>query len=157
MHEVDEKYDAILSHHQSEHVPDPLKTLCDIKDKLNPDGICILTVPVAEDLYRKYKENCYLIQAPQHFFLYSIRGFLILAKKAGFKVELMHRDATTTAMWYKYSELWKKDIAHSEIEGSLDNCFDEIDLKEFSSIENSLVKAKSGDNVTFLLKAVNSE
>ena len=157
VHEVDGKYDAILSHHQFEHVPDPLKTLCDIKAKLNPDGICILTVPVAEDLYRKYKQNCYLIQAPQHFFLYSIRGFLILAKKAGFKLELMHRDARTTAMWYKYSELWKKDIAHSEIEGGLDNCFDKIDLKEFSSIENRLVQAKSGDNVTFLLKAVNSE
>ena len=157
IHEVDEKYDAILSHHQFEHVPDPLKILSDIKSKLNPDGICILTVPVAEDLYRKYKQNCYLIQAPQHFFLYSIDGFLILAKKAGFNVELMHRDATTTAMWYKYSELWEEDIANSEVKGSLDSYFDSADLKRLSSIEDRLVRSKSGDNVTFFLKPINSE
>lgn len=154
IHEVNEKYDAILSHHQFEHVPDPLKTLCDIKAKLNPNGKCILTVPVAEDLYRKYRQNCYLIQAPQHFFLYSINGFLILAKKAGFKIDLMYRDATTTDMWYKYSELWKKDIANSEIKGSLDSCFDKNNLKELSDIEDTLVRAKSGDNVTFVLRAI---
>ena len=152
LHDVDEKYDVIISHHSLEHVPDPLKTLSDIKAKLNPCGICILTIPVAEDLYRKYQHNCYLIQAPQHFFLYSIRGFLTLVSEAGLKVDLMFRDAAATALWYKYSDLWKKDIANSETEGSINSYFSNADLRQFSSIENILIGGKSGDNVTFLLK-----
>ena len=87
LEQVEEQYDVILSHHSFEHVPQPLETLISIKKLLRPGGVCVLTIPVAEDLYRKYGRDCYLIQAPQHFFLYSLKSMAALTKNAGLRFE----------------------------------------------------------------------
>ena len=135
--QLTEQYDVILSHHSFEHVPNPLETLKSIKDRLNMDGVCILTIPVAEDLYKIYKENCYLIQAPQHFFLYSIKSMSILAQKSGFKIEKIVRDASNTLDWCKISELWKNDVACNE-ENENNKRFSREELNKVLSIEKEV-------------------
>lgn len=150
--EVSDSYDVILSHHSLEHVPHPLDTLIAIRKKLIPGGVCILTVPVAENLYRKYKSDCYLIQAPQHFYLFSIESINILASNAGFLIESTIREADTNFDWYVTSELWAKDIASNEFEGSATrslSCSKRLELKnEFQSLK----KSQQGDNVIFILR-----
>ncbi len=152
LEQVTEQYDIILSHHSFEHVPEPLETLISIKKLLRPDGVCLLTVPVAEDLYRQYEQDCYLIQAPQHFFLYSMKSMAILTKNAGLRVEKIIRDATTTANWYKYSELWRRNISCNESGTILEKNFTRKALAEFMQIERDLNRKGKGDNITFILR-----
>jgi SAM-dependent methyltransferase len=152
LEQVTEQYDVILSHHSFEHVPQPLETLLSIKKLLRPGGVCLLTIPVAEDLYRQYRQDCYLIQAPQHFFLYSMKSMEILTRNAGLRVEKIMRDATTTSNWYKYSELWKKDVSTNEAGANLDINFAHKELAEFIQIEKNLNHQGKGDNITFVLR-----
>jgi len=150
--QVNELYDVIISHHSLEHVPDPLETLISIKKQLNQGGVCILTVPVAEDLYRQYRQNCYLIQAPQHFYLLSIKGLLHLAFAAGLRIEAIQRISFDTADWYKYSELWERNVAINEIANDKNRYFTGEELRNYKKLENELSNQKKGDNVTFILR-----
>jgi 2-polyprenyl-3-methyl-5-hydroxy-6-metoxy-1,4-benzoquinol methylase len=154
LEELTDKYDVILSHHSFEHVPNPMKTLESIRCSLNEGGVCLLTMPVAEDLYRLYKESCYLIQAPQHYFLFSIRSFIMLAQECGFVVEAVIRDATSTRDWYLYSEMWGKNIANSEFKmAEINSYLEGAKLNELKHIENKLNNLGLGDNVTFVLRS----
>lgn len=155
LEQLTEQYDVILSHHSFEHVPLPLETLTTIKKLLRPGGVCLLTIPVAEDLYRQYGQDCYLIQAPQHFFLYSIKSMAVLIKNAGLRVEKIMRDATTTSNWYKYSELWRRDVSCNEAGGNLDKNFTRKELAEFARTERDLNRQGKGDNITFILRNEN--
>lgn len=152
LEQVAEQYDIILSHHSFEHVPQPLETLISIKKLLRPGGVCLLTIPVAEDLYHQYGKDCYLIQAPQHFFLYSMKSMAILTKNSGLQVEKIMRDATTTSNWYKYSELWRRDVSCNEAGASLDKNFTRKELTEFARTERDLNRQGKGDNITFILR-----
>jgi len=143
---------VIISHHSLEHVPNPFDTLVSIKKQLNQGGICILTVPVAEDLYRQYRQNCYLIQAPQHFFLLSIKGLMHLAFAVGLRIEAIQRISFDTSEWYKYSELWVRNIAVNEIANDINEYFTCDELRNFKKIELEMGKQNKGDNVTFILR-----
>jgi SAM-dependent methyltransferase len=150
--ELTEKYDVIVSHHSFEHVDDPLRDLGHIRRSLNPGGVCILTVPVAEDLFRRYREHCYLIQAPQHFFLYSIKGMLALAQRAGFEVQEVIRDASNAVDWMSVSALWSEGKARNEVAGDLGAYLGAARMKEFQACQDQLRREGQGDNVTFILR-----
>lgn len=151
--EVDDSYDVILSHHSLEHVPKPLETLIAIKRALIPNGICILTVPVAENLYRKYKSDCYLIQAPQHFYLFSIESINILASMAGFAIESVIREADTNFEWYVSSELWSQDIASNESKGVGIHSLSKFKRLELENDFKKLKDNEQGDNIIFILRS----
>lgn len=150
--EVQESYDVILSHHSLEHTPKPLETLKAIKNALVPNGICILTIPVAEDLYRRYGADCYLIQAPQHFYLFSIESIKILAKNAGFSVKSTIREIDTNLSWYINSELWKNNIATNEVHGEASNALPASKVLEIKEEIHKLKKSNKGDNLIFILE-----
>ena len=147
-------YDIILSHHSFEHVPNPVETLTAIRGRLNSDGVLLLTVPTAEDLYRRYRENCYLIQAPQHFFLYSIRSMFLVAQRSGLRIEKVIRDASNVVDWCKFSELWKKGIAQNEMNEGIDRYFSSEELNGFARVEAELKRQHMGDNVTFIFRSI---
>ena len=149
--DVKDSYDVILSHHSLEHSPQPLDMLVAIKKALAPGGVCILTVPVAEDLYRKYKSNCYLIQAPQHFYLFSIESIKILTAKAGFNIKSIIRESSTNFEWYILSELWKQNISSNESEGRRNQFLSKSKRNELRKEFLKMEKEQKGDNVIFVL------
>lgn len=149
--DVKDLYDVILSHHSLEHVPHPLDTLVAIRKALAPGGVCILTVPVAEDLYRKYKSDCYLIQAPQHFYLFSIESIKILASKAGFSIKSIIRDSNANLEWYIQSELWAQNISSNESAGRGVRLLSKSKRKELRLEFTKIKKNQKGDNVVFVL------
>lgn len=111
-------------------------------------------MPVVEDLYRQYGPTSYVLQAPQHFFLFTLRGMAILAQRAGLAIERAVRDATTTADWYKYSELWTRDVVAQGDRKALQAHFTTAELARFAQIETSLNAQGKGDNVTFVLRHI---
>lgn len=149
---VERKYDVVLSHHSLEHVPEPLEMLKGIRNCLKDDGVAILTVPVAEDLYRMFNAHCYLIQAPQHFFLFSLRSIQLLANQADLKIEKTIREIETNYDWYKFSYLWSRDIATSEINHDIDKHIPREKLLEFQQFILEGRQKGAGDNVIFILR-----
>lgn len=152
--DVTEEYDVVLSHHSLEHVHDPLSTLKGIKKCMKDDGVFILTVPVADELYRMFADNCYLIQAPQHFFLFSLRSIEHLAEMAGFKIEKTIREIETNYDWYKISYLWSQNKTLSEVEWKVDENIPLKKLLTFQSIISNGKLNQRGDNVIFVMKKV---
>lgn len=150
--QVNELFDVILSHHSFEHVPDPLETLIATKNCLSPNGVAIITIPVAGDLYRQYKENCYAIQTPQHYFLHTTRSMEILAERSGLVLERIQQDAINTSSWYKYSELFSRGMTKNEITKDIDSYFSDTERKKFNIIERQLISQNKGDNVTFIFR-----
>ncbi len=149
--EISEKYDVIVSHHSFEHVADPLSTLRSIKNNLENGGVVLLTVPVAEALYRKYQQSCYLIQAPQHFFLPSIKSMKILTQQAGLSVSKVIRDSENALVWCQNSELWEKDIAVNEMRQPIASYFGDREITEMKQFILDLERSHEGDNATFVL------
>lgn len=150
--EVQKKYDVVLSHHSLEHMLDPLASLLGMKSCIKDDGVLILTVPVAEELYRMFKENCYLIQAPQHFFLFSLRSIGILVEQAGLKIEKTIREIETNYDWYKISYLWSQDKALPEINREIDKNIPSPKIKTYKQLIIDGRKKNLGDNVVFVIK-----
>lgn len=150
--DVAEHFDVIVSHHSFEHVPDPLGTLVQIREHLNPGGIGLVTVPVAEALFAEYGANCYLIQAPQHVLLPSIAGMRFLAEKAGLRLVETRRDASSTQAWMMTSELWKRDIPMNEAGPDHRVHFTKEQLSAIRAKAREVATRGLGDNVTFVLR-----
>jgi len=104
------KYDVVFSHHSFEHIPNPLEILEQKKAILDGDGIIIATMPMLGGLYEKYREHCYLIQAPHHIFLHTEKSMAKLAEEAGLRVERVIYDNLFVPVYVKMSEMWSRDI-----------------------------------------------
>lgn len=82
----DESFDAIVSSHVIEHVPDPLKFLIECYRILRPEGRLVFYTPNANSWgHRLYKEHWRGLEPPRHLFLFTISSLTRLARKAGFK------------------------------------------------------------------------
>lgn len=85
-HYPDESFDAIVSSHVIEHVPDPLKLLIECYRILRPEGRLVFYTPNANSWgHRLYKEHWRGLEPPRHLYLFTISSLTALACKAGFK------------------------------------------------------------------------
>lgn len=135
--EIFEKFDIIISHHSLEHSEDPLSMLNAFRRNLSPDGYAIITVPVLGKLYQRYRQYTYIIQAPQHAFLFTVDGVIFAAKFAGLELVEMRRGTEFEREWINISNLWRSKSGHKINEP--------IDKK-------SLAMVGPGDNVTYVFK-----
>lgn len=85
-----EQYDLIMLWGVLEHFYDPNKVLNKIHELLKDDGILLLEVPSADSVLVRYYEQTSkmvdrIIEGDRHIMLFSVRGFLEMTDKAGFK------------------------------------------------------------------------
>jgi 2-polyprenyl-3-methyl-5-hydroxy-6-metoxy-1,4-benzoquinol methylase len=82
-----EQWDAITLWHVLEHVPDPLHTLRQIRQKLAPDGRLYLAVPICDSwdaaLFGRYWIGWDL---PRHFVLFEHNTLRAMLMQAGFRI-----------------------------------------------------------------------
>ena len=71
-----ETFDAVICTEVLEHVPDPLKTLCNINRVLKPDGKLYLTAPMTWGLHYE----------PHDYYRYTKYGLQWLLDQSGFEV-----------------------------------------------------------------------
>ena len=82
----DESFDAIVSSHVIEHVPDPLKLLIECHRILRPGGRLVFYTPNANSWgHSLYKRHWRGLEPPRHLYLFTISSLTALARKAGFK------------------------------------------------------------------------
>lgn len=85
-----DKYDLIMLWGVLEHFYDPVKILKKINELLKDDGILVLEVPSGDSvLVRYFEQNPQsvdrIIEGDRHIMLFSVRGFIEMAEKGGFK------------------------------------------------------------------------
>jgi len=106
---TEDKFDLIMMHHSFEHVDDPLETIGHIKRLLNPAGICIIRIPVADSYaFEKYKAHWVQLDAPRHIFLHSNASMKLIAEKNNLKIAAIVDDST--AFQFIGSEQYLHDI-----------------------------------------------
>lgn len=92
---VDGSFDVIMLHHSFEHMDDPLTVMQHIARLLNPGGIVLLRIPIADsDAWRRYGVNWCNLDAPRHIFLHTRRSIDELTRQAGLRVTRCFCDST---------------------------------------------------------------
>jgi len=85
-----DKYDLIMLWGVLEHFYDPAKILKKVNELLKDDGLLVLEVPSGDSvLVRYFEQNPQsvdrIIEGDRHIMLFSVRGFIEMAGKAGFR------------------------------------------------------------------------
>lgn len=94
LRDVKEKYDLIMFNHSLEHVEDPSELLRLAKEKLTDKGRILVRIPLVGYCWHVYGKYWFGLDAPRHFFLYSVKGFSLLVDQLGLKIQKIHFDCT---------------------------------------------------------------
>jgi SAM-dependent methyltransferase len=153
--EVGERWNLIMFHHSFEHISDPMTTLGFVSHLLTPGGICIIRIPtVSSYAWEYYRTNWVQLDAPRHFFLYSIESIRLLASKVGMAVERVVYDSTDFQFWG--SEQYVRDIplqsAHSYINSPSTSIFSVGQIRAFQRRARELNAQAQGDSAAFYLR-----
>lgn len=109
MDEVTGEFDLIMFNHSLEHVPDPVATLSAARERLAPEGICLVRLPTTScEAWPEYGADWIAIDAPRHMVVPSRRGMALAAESAGLRLEKTYDDSTFVQ--FLGSEAYQRDI-----------------------------------------------
>lgn len=144
-------HDVIMLHHAFEHVIDPRAMLTTIRNRLAPDGVVLLRLPIAGCYaWRKYRENWYSLDAPRHTHIPSVQTMTILAAAAGLRIDQIFYDAG--ASQFLVSELYQRNISSNEASSRNIRLFDNAQEASMRQFSNQLNDICDGDNAGFVLR-----
>jgi len=99
-------FDAIVSSHVIEHVPDPAALLRECRRLLKPGGQLVMLTPNALALgHRIYGAAWAGLDPPRHLFVFSAASLSRLVRDAGFVVERLHSRWLAAAGWFLASRM----------------------------------------------------
>ncbi len=153
--EISGKWKLIMFHHSFEHIPDPFELLSQIPRLLSDDGVCLIRIPtVSSYAWKHYRENWVQLDAPRHFFLYSIESIRILAEKSNLKIDKIIYDSNELQFWG--SEQYIRDIAFTDPRSYFKNpgasIFNSKEIKLFRKKSKKLNEQNQGDSIGVFLK-----
>lgn len=151
---IEGKWDQIWMIHSFEHMTDPLETLIAVREKLEPDGVFIMELPICDSYeykrYGKYWTGC---DAPVHIVMYTKKGLEYLFNKAGLKIINIYNFANSNFL--QLSEMAERGYSLDKINGEniktilgekkideLKNTMEEINSKRESGLATFVIKAK---------------
>jgi len=152
LQDLDHQFDLIMFNHSFEHMSNPFETLLRVSELLSKGGICLIRIPtVTSYAWKKYKADWVSLDAPRHFFLYSLYGIKLIASKAGLALKDYYYDSTD--FQFSGSELYKCGIplyprtTCGKIKKMyIFNVYSRI--KDFNKMAENLNKDKMGDQVS---------
>lgn len=122
------KFDVITLWHVLEHVPDPLSTLQQLSDKLNPNGTIVVAVPNYNSHDGShYKEYWAGFDVPRHLWHFNTKSMDLLLKKKTLKLESIKPMKLDSFYVSLLSEKYKRDkqtipsMVHAFLIGLLSN------------------------------------
>ncbi|HSC54375.1 MAG TPA: class I SAM-dependent methyltransferase [Phnomibacter sp.] len=155
---TENSWDAILFHHSFEHMENPRLVLQQVYRLLKPGGKCVIRIPTSSSYaWQHYRENWVQIDAPRHYFLYSIPGLELLAAETGFTFQYLADESTS--FQFTGSEQYKMGIPlhgdqRSFFEGN-SKLFNKEQLYTFQKTSNDLNAKREGDSISVLLTRKN--
>lgn len=149
LYKFDEKQDLVMFHQSFEHILNPIETLETTHKLLSSGGICMLRIPlVLSEAWKKYGINWVQLDAPRHFFLYSIDSLKVLAEKTKFKIKEIIYDSTEFQFWG--SEQYLRGIPlmakNSYGENPANSIFSKADIKNYKKMAHKLNMQSQGDH-----------
>ena len=79
-------FDAVVSNHVLEHLPDPVSTLMVAAALLRPGGRLIAVTPNGRSYgQRRFGKDWYGLDAPRHLVIFTVPGLRAAARAAGFQ------------------------------------------------------------------------
>lgn len=146
--DIDGQFDLIMFHHCFEHISNPSETLESVSKLLNKDGLCLIRIPtVSSYAWKFYKNNWVQLDAPRHFFLFSIESIKLLAEKTGFEIVDISYDSTE--FQFLGSEWYLKNLPLINFSKSI---FAHNKIKKFKKKAKELNEQKQGDQIAIYLK-----
>lgn len=86
-HYQSDSFDVITLNHVFEHIPDPIKTLCELKRILKPAGCIIIAVPNARSLARwLFGRYWAQLDVPRHLSIHTPHTMRLAARKTGLRL-----------------------------------------------------------------------
>ena len=122
---------------------------------MEDNGSCILRIPTSSSYaWEHYRTDWYQLDAPRHFYLYSVESIEILARQAKFEIHDLYFDSTYHQ--FMHSEEYKNDIPMNQkqkLSGTryLKKKLNKMKYKKMTKILNT---TKKGDQVIFILKKI---
>jgi SAM-dependent methyltransferase len=140
-------YDLIMMHHVLEHLPDPKRSLEELRGRLNPKGRLLVRIPVAaSESCRLYGADWFNLDPPRHLLVPSRRGLELLAERSGFRVVRTEFDGMETG--YLVSEGYKRDVPYTGRPG-----VSRAQLRHFRKLADAANRRGDGDQGVFWLEA----
>ncbi len=81
----DNQFDAVVSSHLIEHVPDPIALIKECYRILKPNGLLVAYTPNTDSLgYSSYGKNWRGLEPPRHLFIFNISSLSSIVENTGF-------------------------------------------------------------------------
>ena len=155
IHELDEEQDVVMFHHSFEHLPNPIETLERVYRLLPANGNCLIRVPlVSSEAWEKYGTNWVQLDAPRHFFLYSIESLKVLAEKTKFRIKEIVYDSNEFQFWgsQQYLENIPLMAENSYGRNPAKSIFSEAEIKNYRKMAHKLNLESRGDQAVVYLE-----
>jgi len=149
------QWDFIMFNHSMEHMQDPLLAFQSAKRLLGDDGLCIVRIPtVSSYAWEHYSTDWVQLDAPRHFFIFSVHSIELLSAKAGMRVVEITNDSIPLQLWG--SEQYQRDISlfskQSLMTNPLARTFSRAEKKMFKRRTCELNEAGQGDQIAVVLE-----
>ena len=154
LNELGESQDIIMFHHSFEHMPNPIETLDRVYQLMSAGGTCMIRIPlVSSEAWEKYGVNWIQLDAPRHFFLYSIQSLKILAERTKFKIKEIIYDSNESQFWG--SQQFIEDIPllseNSYARNPEKSIFSRAEIKEYKKMAQELNSCSKGDQAAIYM------
>jgi len=149
------EWDLIMFHHSFEHLPDPVASLKSTFRLLKSNGRCLIKVPIVSSYaWDYYRTDWVQLDAPRHFFIFSVECVKRLCALTGFELFDIVFDSTAFQFWG--SEQYKKNIPlyddRSYATHPKNSIFSKKELANFEKRAKELNAIKRGDQAFFYLR-----
>jgi SAM-dependent methyltransferase len=154
VHDLIEEQDLFMFHHSFEHLPNPIETLETVYRLLPKGGICMIRIPlVSSEAWEKYRTDWVQLDAPRHFFLYSLDSLKILAKKTKFKLKDIIYDSDEFQFWGSQQYLKRIPLKAENSYGRNPEkaIFSQEEIKKFRVMAHELNASSRGDQAAIYL------
>lgn len=149
--ELQGQYDFIVLEHALEHIPEPRATLAALRARLKPNGVLIVSIPLAGYAWQHYGVNWVQLDAPRHLYLHTEKSFRMLAETM--TIRDVHFNSGSVQFWG--SEQYLRDIPLLDTRSYRVNQGNSIFSPEviagFEDRARELNEARLGDQATFYL------
>lgn len=149
--EIEGKFDIVMFRDSFEHMANPLEVLRYVRELLEGNGRCLITIPVFPNAaFDVFGVNWYQMDAPRHLFLHSKKSMELLCSRAGLKIERMEYNSNCAQ--YIYSVLYEKGIPFVEqSQAVLESYFGKSDVEFFEECADKANAKEYGDHAAFTI------
>ena len=127
----DKKFSAITLWDVFEHIKDGFQFLNDAKKLLKEDGIVFIQSPSRDALAAKIMQSeCNMFDGLEHVNLYGIESLTILAKSAGFKIDIYETVISEIGVINNYLEYYNPYLGPSQNKSTVANLISENQIHE---------------------------